>query len=119
MPRKHVVSMVQEADLTVLTSLQEASPLVVLESMAAGTPFVAFNVGCVREHPGGIVVDSVQEMADAVTRLLGDSELRKSLGAAGLSRIKERHDWEVITSQYESLYRTKRDSHKPQAVGES
>jgi glycosyltransferase involved in cell wall biosynthesis len=103
--RAETVSAVKEADLMVLTSNWEASPLVILESMAAGTPFVTFDAGCVREHVGGRVVDSLSEMAETVIELMADSDLRRELGEQGKRRIAERHDWEVVVDAYEDLYR--------------
>lgn len=103
-PRAETVSAIREADLMVLPSSWEASPLVVLECMAAGTPFVSYDVGCVREHVGGRVVKTLHEMADAVVELLANDELRRDLGEQGKRRIAERHDWEVIAGMYERLY---------------
>jgi glycosyltransferase involved in cell wall biosynthesis len=103
--RAKTVSAVKEADVTVLTSSFEASPLVILESMAAGTPWVSFDVGCVREHAGGRVVNSLSEMAAAIVELMGDAGLRRRLGEEGKMRIAEQHDWEVVTDRYEQLYR--------------
>lgn len=103
-PRQETVSAVKEADLFVLSSAWEASPLVILESMAAGTPFVTFDVGCVREHVGGYVVADLPEMEQRIRELLADPDLRAELGRQGRQRIAERHDWEVIVDQYEGLY---------------
>ena len=104
-PRAETVSAIKEADLMVLTSAWEASPLVILESMAAGTPFVSFDVGNVREHAGGRVVHSVREMQSAVHELLADKDLRIELGAQGKACVAERHDWERMVDSYERLYR--------------
>jgi len=103
--RTETVSVVKEADLMILTSNWEASPLVILESMAAGTPFVTFDVGCVREHVGGRVVGSLLEMNNTIIELMSDVRLRRDLGEQGKSRIAERHDWEIIADAYERLYR--------------
>jgi L-malate glycosyltransferase len=102
--RAETVSAVKEADIFVLTSAWEASPLVILEAMAAGTPFVTFDTGCVREHAGGLVVTSLPEMVEAARELLLNPELRRRLGEQGKARIAERHDWEVIATAYENLY---------------
>ena len=104
--RRDVVSAVQEADIVLVTSWREASPLVILESMAAGTPWVSFDVGCVREHVGGVVVRSPQEMVDTVVELLGDPNRRRRLGQDGQARVAEKHDWESVATQYEQLYET-------------
>jgi glycosyltransferase involved in cell wall biosynthesis len=103
--RAETISAVKEADLMVLTSSWEASPLVLLESMAAGTPFVTFDTGCVREHVGGRVVSSLSEMAQTVIELMADADLRRDLGQQGKKRIAERHDWEVVVDAYEHLYK--------------
>ena len=103
-PRADVVSAVQEADVMLITSTREASPLVVLESMAAGTPWVAFDVGCVREHVGGVVVHSSEEMARAAVSLLRDPQARTKLGHEGQQRARERHDWDAIAQSYERVY---------------
>jgi glycosyltransferase involved in cell wall biosynthesis len=105
-PREAVISAVQEADVILITSLREASPLVVLESAAAGTPWVAFNVGCVRENMGGIVVDSPKEMADTIIKLLSDPEERLALGKIGRKYVEQRHDWESVVSLYEKTYQS-------------
>jgi glycosyltransferase involved in cell wall biosynthesis len=103
-PRELTVSAIKEADIMVHPSNWEASPLVILECMAAGTPFVAFDVGCIREHAGGIVVRSTAEMVDAVIELMNDGRHRKDLGEQGKRCIAERHDWEKVVDAYESLF---------------
>ncbi len=44
------------ADCVVLSSRRETQPLVLLDSMAAGKPFITTDVGCVRDFSGGLVV---------------------------------------------------------------
>lgn len=103
--RDELVSAVQEADVFVLCSEWEASPAVILESMAAGTPFVTLDVGAVRQNVGGFVVEDMDEMQVRILQLLADKELRQDLGRQGRERIRQRHDWEVIAGQYLDLYR--------------
>ena len=103
-PRPEVISAVKEADVVLITSRWEASPLVMLESMAAGTPWVSFDVGCARENAGGIVVGSTREMAETVLNLLDNPEQCRQLGRDGRARIATRHDWNSIADQYEELY---------------
>jgi L-malate glycosyltransferase len=105
-PREEAVSAFKEADVVLIPSSWEASPLAMLESMAACTPWVSFDVGCARENVGGIVVESIEEMSAAVIRLLRDPEQRKRLGVEGRERIRQKHDWERITDRYEQLYQS-------------
>jgi glycosyltransferase involved in cell wall biosynthesis len=102
--RGDVISAIREADIVVVTSTREASPLVVLESMAAGTPWMSFDVGCVREHLGGIVVESVSQMATTAATLINNPDERRDLGLAGKRRIDERHGWDTIVGKYEALF---------------
>jgi L-malate glycosyltransferase len=102
--RGDVISSIREADVVIVTSSREASPLVVLESMAAGTPWLSFDVGCVREHVGGVVVESVTQMAATAATLLSDPQKRRDLGLAGKRRIDECHDWDTIVGKYEALF---------------
>lgn len=103
-PREEVVSAIQEADLLVSTSKWEANSLVLIESMAAGTPWVSTDVGSAREQAGGVVTTSVDEMAAAIRGLLQDQNLRETLGEAGRARARQRHNWDIIAEQYERIY---------------
>jgi hypothetical protein len=47
--RDDIASVLEDADVLVLSSLSEGMPLVLLEAMAASTPIVATDVGGVRE----------------------------------------------------------------------
>jgi glycosyltransferase involved in cell wall biosynthesis len=105
-PREEVISAIKEADLLVSTSNWEANSLVLLESMAAGTPWVSTDVGSARANGGGIVVNNLDEMTAAVTHLLRDPDRRGSLGREGRRRAMERHDWVRIADQYLELYET-------------
>jgi glycosyltransferase involved in cell wall biosynthesis len=102
--REVTVSAIKEADIMVHPSNWEASPLVILDCMAAGIPFVAFDVGCIREHAGGRVVSSLSEMAEAVIELMNNPRLRQDLGEQGKRCVAERHDWERVVDGYEQLF---------------
>lgn len=104
--REEVVSAVREADIFVLTSQKEANSLAVLESMAAGIPWVSFDVGSAKENAGGIVASSIQEMADAVSELVRNPDMRQRLGAEGRAQIVAKHDWHQIVDEYERVYQT-------------
>jgi glycosyltransferase involved in cell wall biosynthesis len=102
--REQVVSAIQEADVVVSTSRWEANSLVLLESMAAGTPWVSFDVGSARENRGGVVARDLDEMRQVVSELSRNPELRRSLGEAGRAQIVAKHNWDSIVDQYEQVY---------------
>jgi len=103
-PRELVVSSIQEADVVISTSRWEANSVVLLESMAAGTPWISTDVGSARENAGGVVVSTLQEMVAAAARLLTDPVLRQRLGEEGRARAVAKHDWRKVAAQYEELY---------------
>ncbi len=75
------------ADIVVLTSDNEGTPLSLIQAGMAGLPVVATSVGSVPEivldGTTGIVTDTnVQEIADALEELVKNSRLRDHLGAA-------------------------------------
>ncbi|HET7566787.1 MAG TPA: GT4 family glycosyltransferase PelF [Gaiellaceae bacterium] len=95
-------------DVVALTSVSEAQPLALLEAMGAGIPVVATDVGGCRSlvRGAGLVVPpgSPRAAADAIARLLLDSELRARLGAAGRRRVALRHRPERLARAYRALY---------------
>jgi glycosyltransferase involved in cell wall biosynthesis len=56
-PREEVVKAFYDNDLFLFCSLKEVAPLCIIESCAAGTPWISFNVGNVSNVPGGLVND--------------------------------------------------------------
>jgi glycosyltransferase involved in cell wall biosynthesis len=103
-PRAEVVSAIKEADLMVSTSSKEANSVALLESMAAGVPWVSFDVGSARVNAGGVVVRDLDEMKDVVTKLLRHADLRRDLGDGGRAQIAAKHNWDRLVDEYEELY---------------
>jgi phosphatidylinositol alpha-1,6-mannosyltransferase len=89
---------------------QEASGLAVLEAMSVKVPVIASNTGGlpenVRHDHSGILVpvgDSAQICA-ALERLLGNAELRKSMGEAGHQLILKEHRIEDTVRRYVEIF---------------
>jgi glycosyltransferase involved in cell wall biosynthesis len=90
------------ADLFLFTSRVECAPIVILEAMAAGTPWVSYDVGNVSELPGGVVAGSFTELVQAARRIL-DGE-RPELASEGREAWQAHHRWEDIVPLYESAF---------------
>ncbi len=118
-PRSDVVAAYQSADLFVLGSNVEYSPLVLYEAMASKTPFVTLACGnsaeIVRWSGGGIVAPTIQkregyvdgeptELARAIESLLKNPPELARLADAGHNTWLERFTWEKIVLEYEALY---------------
>jgi glycosyltransferase involved in cell wall biosynthesis len=103
-PRADVVSAFVEADLVLLTSHFEAAPLVLVEAMAAGVPFVSYRVGNAPALKGGVLVEGPAEMAKVVRQLLADTGRRCALGRDGQMYQRRMLDWEALVDRYEALF---------------
>ena len=91
-PPELVPGLVRGAAVLVSTSTYEGFGLPPLEAMAAGVPVVAVRCEAVEEVTGGaalIVANDAAALADAVSRVLEDEELRTRLIEAGLERAGE------------------------------
>ena len=101
--RSMVKAAYRAADLFVYGSLWESGPLVILEAMAARTAFVSVDVGFVSKLPGGWVVRSLDEMAQAIRTLLLDEPRRQQLAQAGRAACEQTYDWAKIMPRYDAL----------------
>jgi len=94
-PNKEVMKQYAQADVFLMPSDEEGFPNVLLESMAVGTPFVASDVGGVRD----IVSKGAQEFvvpkgdvdafAEKLLKLLSDKKLQANLSREGLEQVKQ------------------------------
>jgi len=101
--RRSVCAAYKAADVVVCSSQWESGPLIVLEAMAARTPFVSTDVGFVSGLPGGLVVKSKEEMGDAIRMFLTDLHRGRAMGIEGRSACEKRFEWNSIISQYAGL----------------
>jgi trehalose synthase len=81
------------SEVIVQKSIREGFGLVVSESLWKGTPVVAGRAGGIPmqmpEGIGGLLVDSVEECAAGLLRLLSDRELARQLGEGGRNHVRE------------------------------
>ncbi len=96
-PEEDLPALYNGADLFVFPSLYEGFGLPVLEAMACGTPVVTSNVSSLPEVAGNaaILVDpyNIDELADAMRRVLSTPLLAADLRARGLERAQQ-YSWE-------------------------
>jgi len=87
-----------------------AQPNKLFEYMSAGVPVVASNFELWREvvedNECGVTVDptSPQQIAEAIDFLLGNPELRRTMGENGRRAVQEKYNWECEAEKLLSLY---------------
>lgn len=109
-PRLDLPEILQVLDVYVLPSEWEGLPLVLLEAMAANRAIVATSVGgnstAIEHGRTGLLVTpkDVKGLAEAVCRLLGSHEERRSLGVNAQKRFYQDFSVQHMTEKYEALY---------------
>ena len=83
----------------------ECQPLVLLDAMATGTPFVARSTGCIAFMPGGDAVVSIAEAAEAIDRLLDDDAAWSRHQKAGLLAVAQTYDDERNSAHFATVLR--------------
>jgi glycosyltransferase involved in cell wall biosynthesis len=108
-----------EADLLVLPTVSDTSPLVALEAMACGIPILASRVSglpsMIEDWKTGFLVKpgDVGQLAMAIRFLTGDARLRRKMGKNGQRRVRD-FLWPAVTDRYLSLYQS---AHAGRRVG--
>lgn len=97
-------------DINVNSSLSEALCLSLIEGMCVGKPSVGTNIGgipeVVKDGYNGFLVEAGDPamLADAVLKLVGSPELRKTMGEKGRELAERRFTAAVMARSIEELY---------------
>jgi len=109
-PPARLAALYTGADLLVLPTFAEASPLVAFESMACGTPVLSTRVAglpeFVRDWQTGFLVKpgDVGQLAVAIRFLAADREKLARMGAEAQRKVRKRFLWPNVARQYLALY---------------
>src|SRR5713101_1929663 len=97
---ERIVELYAQAEVAVVPSLYEGFSLPAIEAMACGVPLVATTGGALPEVVGddgvtGFLVPpgDPEGLAHMLLRVLGDTDLRARVGAAGRARVLTRFTW--------------------------
>lgn len=113
LPRHDIVALFKASDIFAFTSEKEVAPLVILEAMAARTPWVSFDVGNVRGLAGGQFttchkdrrfhcVISAREI-ELFRSQLKDTIKTPSLGNEGRKQIEKEMTWDIVLPKYKEI----------------
>ena len=108
--RDDVPAMLSAADASVMPSLNEALSNVLLESMAAGSPVVATNVGgtaeALQDERNGLLIPPANPaaLAAAIDRLLTNPSLARELGARARQTIVDRFSLDRMVASTAAVY---------------
>ncbi|MEU4533871.1 glycosyltransferase [Streptosporangium sp. NPDC023825] len=109
--RRDVETVYAAADVVLLTSDNEGTPLTLVEAGMAGTPVVSTRVGSVAEvvrdgHTGLLSSTDPDELAAHTVRLLSDPGLARRMGGAARDWTTHAFALDRLVSDTEDLYRS-------------
>jgi glycosyltransferase involved in cell wall biosynthesis len=99
-----------QLDIVALTSLNEGTPVALIEAQAAARPCVATNVGgvanVIEEKRSGILVSSqnIERFAQAIIDLLNKPDLMNIMGKHGRNMVREKFAKKRLLNDIENLY---------------
>jgi len=108
--QSNIEKVLSAADIVVLTSDNEGTPLSLIQAGMAGLPVVSTNVGSVPEvvldNMTGLITSlDVQEIADALEKLVSDNALRAQLGIAAQKFTLANFGVQRLVQDHEVLYK--------------
>jgi glycosyltransferase involved in cell wall biosynthesis len=98
-------------DIICLSSLNEGTPVSLIEAQAGGVPVVTTDVGgvsdVVAEGKTGFIVPSgdVDAFAERILRLVNDEKKRLEMSQNGWNFVKEKFQYEILVRNVDNLYR--------------
>ncbi len=107
--RRDLKEIIAGTDIAVLSSINEGTPVFLIQAAAGGRPAVATSVGGVRDvvtPETGIVVPAgdADAFASAITTLATNEDLRFDLGRGGASHVQSRYAAERLITAIGALY---------------
>jgi glycosyltransferase involved in cell wall biosynthesis len=107
--QKDLKDLYSRLDIVALTSLNEGTPVSLIEAMAAGKAVVATDVGGVKDIVNGqrgILVKSgdVNGFANALRCLIEDNDLRRKMGRSGREFVRKLFCKERLIADIQNLY---------------
>ena len=105
-----LVAFYRNSEVFVLPTYYEAFPKVVVEAMACGKPVVATRTGgipeLVQDGETGLLIPfgSPESISEKLIMLLGDGEMRASMGRRGRERVENDFTWHAVAQRTKAVY---------------
>lgn len=112
-PYQEVPQLFQTMDMLVMPTrttgrIREQFGRVLVEAMASGVPVIGTTCGAIPDvvGPAGLVVaeNDAVAMAEAIRRLLTDTELRARMATLGRQYVEQNYSWELVARKTYELF---------------
>lgn len=109
----NIYPILQKADIFILPSKYEGMPISLIEAMGSALPIIASNVGgipdMISDGENGIIISpNANDLADAISRLIKDQDLRQILGHKA-KQDSNRFSSYFMAQEYLNVYKEKRE----------
>lgn len=101
--RLDIPTYVKRAKVFVTASKCEKFPVTILESMAAGTPYISSNVGIVKYLSGGVVFNNKKEYSYWLERFLNNNKERERYGRDGKNEAIKKYSPDNKVERFEKI----------------
>ena len=114
---KDVEEVLAGLDVVALTSLNEGTPVSLIEAQAAGCPVVSTEVGGIRSVviPGVTALlspaEDLKRFSANLARVAGDPDFRNKLGLKGWNFVHERFHYSRLAGDMKNLYHSLLNGH--------
>jgi glycosyltransferase involved in cell wall biosynthesis len=105
-----IPEVMSQCDIFVRPSLTEGMPLTILEAMACGLPVIASKISgsseVIKDGETGILVEvgNVEQLSNAVIRLLEDENYAERIRIRAYEFVKKHYSWDKIAEEYLKTY---------------
>ena len=108
--QSNIESILSISDLVMLTSINEGTPVSLIQAQMAGIPVLATDVGSVSEviinnRSGFCLMYSAKSFVDKIELLANDDELRSTFGTLGRANALEKFSLKKLVFEHRDLYR--------------
>lgn len=106
--REGLMEWYHRSNVFLFPSRHEGMPNAVLEAMSSGLPVVATRIAgseeLVLDGETGFLVrsESVDELREALRKILTNPELRKNMGSASRVRVEQNYTWKKVAEAYQT-----------------
>ncbi len=107
---ENIVDVLSVIDIFLLPSLIEGLPMALLEAMACEKPVISSKVGevpnVIHNNENGILVEpgNLQQLIDAINKLICDKELRHNLSKSARDTVVKKYSSDKMAFEYCELY---------------
>lgn len=98
-----IASIISNCKVLILTSITEAQPIVLLEAISSGTPFVASDVGCISDLKGGLVSSHLGSFVKHIQKLSSEVKYWNKYSDEGFDYYEKYHNKTHVSTSFTNI----------------